>query len=301
MSINVLSLFDGFSGAMLALIRAGIDVDNCYSSEIDKYSMSVSEDAFGHKITQIGDVTKINGEKYKNIDLLIGGSPCQGFSCSGKHLGFDDARSGLFFEFLRIKKEANPKYFLLENVKMSHKDAAIISDFLGVEPVLINSGLVSAQLRSRYYWTNIPFAAVVNKGILLKDIIETQPCYRISRETIKSCLGGTKEIDADIVDGVCAFVDRDKSYCVDANYAKGGGLSNYFDRSRRQMVFVGYARGGKVRSLIGRKLSVAELERLQTVPPGYTSCVSVAQASKMLGNGFTVDVIAEILKGMKKK
>jgi site-specific DNA-cytosine methylase len=118
----------------------------------------------------LGSVLDVKGADLPKIDLLIGGSPCQGFSFAGKQLNFDDPRSKLFFEFVRLKEELNPKYFLLENVKMKKESQDVISEYLGVEPVEINSALVSAQNRKRLYWTNIPFDMPEDKGILLKDV-----------------------------------------------------------------------------------------------------------------------------------
>ena len=153
--INVLSLFDGISCGQLALQRAGIDVGKYYSSEIDPYTVKVTQRNFPNTI-QLGDITNIKGEDLPKIDLLIGGSPCQGFSILGKQLNFEDSRSKLFFEFVRLLKETKPKYFLLENVVMKQEWQDIISEQLGVKPIHINSKLLSAQNRPRLYWTNIP-------------------------------------------------------------------------------------------------------------------------------------------------
>jgi len=163
--MNVLSLFDGISCGRVALDRAGIDIDRYFASEIDKYAIMVAQKNYPDTI-HIGDVL---GVKYKNgclytdkgatktdIDLLIGGSPCQGFSFAGKQLNFEDPRSKLFFEFVRILHEVKPKYFLLENVKMKKEYQDVITSYLGVEPMESNSSLLSAQKRKRLYWTNIP-------------------------------------------------------------------------------------------------------------------------------------------------
>ena len=302
--MNVLSLFDGMSCARIALDRANIPVTNYYASEIDKYAIKVSQANYPD-IIQLGDVQDISF-KEGDIDLLIGGSPCQGFSFAGKQLNFEDPRSKLFFEYVRILEESKPKYFLLENVIMKQESQDIITEMLGVEPVMINSSLVSAQNRKRLYWTNIPeITKPEDKDLVLRDIIE---------------------------DG---FVDRDKSHCLDANYFKGGNLKSYFEKHRRQLVFskdglchVGdadingnetikrvYHPSGKAPTLTTmggghrepkvslsekkyRKLTCLECERLQTVPDNYTAHVSNTQRYKMLGNGFTVDVIAHILKGV---
>ena len=171
--MNVLSLFDGMSCGQIALKKLGAKVDNYYASEIDKYAISIVEKNFPNTV-HLGDVTKIISVPYNvKIDLLIGGSPCQGFSKSGNRLNFDDPRSKLFFEFVRILKLTKPKYFMLENVVMNKESRDIISEYLGVEPIEINSNLVSAQSRRRLYWTNIPNVTVPeDKGIVIRDILE---------------------------------------------------------------------------------------------------------------------------------
>lgn len=399
--MNVLSLFDGMSCAQIALERAGVKVDNYFASEIDKYAIKVTMSHYPNTI-QLGDITKWGSWDLPKIDLLIGGSPCQGFSNAGLGLNFDDPRSKLFFvyvDILKALKVKNPDLqFLLENVKMKKEWQKIISDFLGVEPVLINSALMSAQNRQRLYWANWKIEQPEDKHIYLKDIIEE------------------------------GEVDREKSYTIDANYFKGGNPRSYFEDGKRQLVFehqshkramvktighgyvkekeeemdiypslcaqnprskhliriqgaairnqvtkrgveeqlnvrkdeksncvvptypnklnglvyVGgigdkdwagdgknlsrnYPQGRRVYSAQGkstsltsqgvgsvggytgiyeiekdqeftyRKLTPLECERLQTVPDNWTNMVSNTQRYKMLGNGFTVDVIAHIL------
>ena len=174
MGINVLSLFDGMSCGRIALDKLGIEVDNYFASEIDKYAIQVAKANYPNTI-HIGDVTKVRAEDLPKIDLLIGGSPCQGFSFAGKGLNFEDPRSKLFFEFVRLVRECKPEYFFLENVKMKKEHQAVISEQLGVQPIEINSSLVSAQNRKRLYWTNIPnVKQPEDKGILLKDILEAE-------------------------------------------------------------------------------------------------------------------------------
>jgi DNA-cytosine methyltransferase len=181
--MNILSLFDGMSCGRLALDRLGIKIDKYYASEIDKYAIEVSSANYPDTI-QIGDVCDVKGEDYPDIDLILGGSPCQGFSFAGHQLAFDDPRSALFFEFVRVLKEVNPKYFLLENVKMRKEFLDIISDQVGVEPILINSSLLSAQNRQRYYWTNIPgVEQPEDRGLILKDILETEADERPTKDT----------------------------------------------------------------------------------------------------------------------
>lgn len=260
--MNVLSLFDGMACGRIALERCGYNVTNYYASEIDKYAMKVAKANYPD-IEHLGDVRSVITDDLPDIDLLIGGSPCQGFSFAGRHLNFEDQRSRLFFEYVRILEETQPRYFLLENVRMSKESERVISEFLDCEPITINSNLVSAQNRHRLYWTNIPVDSLPDdKGIKLAEIIES------------------------------GNVDRDKAHCIDANYWKGGNLKSYFEKNRRQLVF-----GESVDDY--RKLSPIECERLQTVPENYTAHVSNTQRYKMLGNGWTVDVIAHILKNME--
>lgn len=263
--MKVLSLFDGMSCGQLALHKAGLFVDQYFASEVDKFAIKVTQKNFPDTI-QLGDVQQVKASDLPEIDLLLGGSPCQGFSFAGKQLNFDDSRSALFWEYVRLLKELRPRYFLLENVRMKQESMDIITEALGVEPVEINSALVSAQNRTRLYWTNIPFEMPQHNGIVLADILE----------------GG--------------FVDRTKSHCLDANYFKGGNLKSYFEKNRRQIVFTSTETNKKF-----RKLSPVECERLQTVPDNYTQGVSNTQRYKMLGNGWTVDVVAQILRGIKNE
>ena len=174
--MNVLSLFDGISTGRLALQRAGITVDSYYASEIDQKAIKISR-ANWSDVIQIGDIEKIDLESLPKIDLLIGGSPCQGFSRAGKGLNFDDPRSRLFFKYVEVLEELKKKNpdikFLLENVNMAHEWRDIITQYLGVEPVLINSRKVSAALRERLYWTNIwEVSQPEDKGVRLLDIID---------------------------------------------------------------------------------------------------------------------------------
>jgi DNA-cytosine methyltransferase len=183
--MNVLSLFDGMSCGQITLKELGVKVDNYFAAEIDKHAIQVTKHNFPNTI-HLGDVTKVSSSELPKIDLLMGGSPCQGFSFAGKQLAFDDPRSKLFFEFVRLKEELNPKYFLLENVRMAKEHENVITRFMGVEPIYINSALLSAQSRPRVYWTNINahpsglfgdlkclIPQPKDKGVLLRDILET--------------------------------------------------------------------------------------------------------------------------------
>ena len=190
--MKVLSLFDGMSCGQLALNRLGIKVDTYYASEIDKYAMQVTQANFPETI-QVGDVCNLDPNDFKDVDLMLAGSPCQGFSFAGKQLAFDDPRSALFFEFIRLLKEIKPKYFLLENVKMKKEYLQVISEQVsacypeipfGIEPIFINSSLVSAQNRQRYYWTNIPnITQPEERGIVLRDILEENPAENPVKDT----------------------------------------------------------------------------------------------------------------------
>jgi len=301
--MNVLSLFDGMACGRLALEKAGINVDNYFASEIDKYAITIAKKNWPD-IIHVGDVQNVKGADLPKIDLLIGGSPCQGFSFAGKQLNFDDPRSKLFFDFVRLKDECKPKYFLLENVKMKKESQQIITEYMGVDPVEINSALVSAQNRRRLYWSNLPIEQPEDKGIMLADILQYDEIG-----IIKSY--GKLELR------------NEKAICLDANYHKG--LDNHgqhtgvcklagyadlkghdyvrrvYDPSRKAPTLNAHS-GGNLEPKTTtdyktwRKLTPLECERLQTVPDNYTSGVSNTQRYKMLGNGWTVDVIAHIFK-----
>lgn len=332
--MNVLSLFNGMSFCYMALESLGIEVENYYSSEIDKYANQATE-ALYPDVIQLGDVTRWRewDLDWSSIDLVTGGFPCQAWSMAGKQLGDKDERGMLFWTMLDIMKHVryhNPKAdFLIENVKMKKEFEEYITthteNALGkVHKILINSALVSAQNRNRYYWTSFPVEQSEDRGVLLKDIIESD------------------------------IVDRDKSFCLDANYYKGGNLKSYLEKNRRQLVFelksinhrvvdatitsdgirphkgdsrksgiselgrlffydaektctVIASHSPKIIDELGyRKLTPRECFRLQTVPEHHIDTllnagVSNSQLYKMCGNGFTMKVIAHILSFMKKE
>jgi len=342
--MNVLSLFDGMSCGRIALDRLGIKVDNYYASEIDKYAMKVSEANYPD-IIQIGDVTKINYDELPQIDLIMGGSPCQGFSFAGKQLAFDDPRSALFFCFWRAVKHLKPKYFLLENVRMKKEYLDVISEYMGVEPIMINSALVSAQNRVRYYWTNIPgIEQPEQRGIVLRDILETNtsneylagenlqknykggnqlnPNYKSQANTIHDTEGKSGTICAGThgyANGYVADVDP-KYYLSDKaiKYMKKSHVNEWTKGKTREEIYI-KNESQKSNTLTAnmykgvpynvietketkwRKLTPVECERLQTVPDNYTNHVSNTQRYKMLGNGWTIETIAHILKNMEIK
>lgn len=274
--MNVLSLFDGMSCGQIALNRLGIHYDNYFASEIDKYAMSITMKNYPDT-KQLGSVTDLNTSELPNIGLLLGGSPCQSFSNMGDGTGFD-GKSKLFWEFVRILKETKPKYFLFENVVMRKEWVDIISTELGVQPIKINSALLSTQRRNRLYWTNIPnVTQPIDVGLNFKDTIEDhvdEKYYLTSRATERVIQKQGKDLVGD------------KSKCLFATYYKNNSNSR-----EGQIV---YGKNGRM-----RRLTPLECERLQTVPDNYTDGVSDTQRYKMLGNGWTIDVIAHILKNIK--
>lgn len=283
--INVLSLFDGISCGQIALERAGIGIENYFASEIDKHTIKVTQHNYPDTI-QLGSVTEIKGTDLPQIDLLIGGSPCQGFSISGNKLNFEDKRSKLFFEFVRILEEVKPKYFMLENVgSMESNIRDKISDILGCKPLHINSSLITAQHRNRYYWTNIPQSDIIEKDIKFKDVLEidVDDKYYYS-EKVLSRLDLTDIVRAGKAGYKCKGIEVDKCPPIVARHYKGM-QSQHYPVVKENNGF--------------RKLTPIECERLQTVPENYTDCVSDTQRYKMLGNGWTVDVIAHIFGGLK--
>ena len=276
--MNVLSLFDGISCGQVALERAGIKVDNYYASEIDKHAIQVTQANYSNTI-QLGDIRSIKATSLPNIDLIIGGSPCQNLSIASKNReGLKGKKSNLFYEYLRLLKEIKPKYFLLENVKMPEKDCSIISNLLNVEPVLINSSLVSCQLRSRFYWTNIKG---INDG-LFNDTLIPQPKDR--NIFLQDCL----------TDG---YTNRNKARAILESESRPNINQKLLYRRYKTIGFgtivfskpdFDYAKGIRV-------LNQTELERCQTLPKNYTKCLSRNKAASVIGNGWTVDVIVHIL------
>lgn len=317
--MRVLSLFDGCAGARQALDNLGIECEY-YASEIDKYAIQIALKNYPD-IIQLGDITKLDENNLpSDIDLLIGGSPCQSLSVAGrqKQSGLEAGKSVLFWEYIRVLNLVKPKYFVLENVaSMKSTDRDKISEIIGVEPIMINSALVTAQSRKRYYWTNIAnLQQPGNKGLVLNDILENV---------------------------ISSFADRDKSYCITATDQRAN-LKDYVISKQRQLIitnnlnkrledfssheqviigssqknaFIGLLTnksstlstamglgGGQV-PMVGnlynswRKLTPIECERLQGMKDNYTSGVSNTQRYKMIGNGFTIPVIEHILKHME--
>jgi len=388
--MKVLSLFDGMSCGQIALDQLGIPVERYYASEIDKYAIKVTQANYP-KTVQVGDVRNLNPKLFQDVTLIQAGSPCQGFSFAGKQLAFDDPRSALFFEFIRLLKAIKPKYFLLENVRMKKEYLQVISEQVsacypeipfGIEPIFINSSLVSAQSRQRYYWTNIPgIKQPEDRGIVLRDILETEPdnftkmsdkfvkrngdrnCMidqnkekasnlsameyvKNGRQgnylacddngkpankpkqvgvavdinghdvlkrvyspdgkspTVNTCQGGNRE--PKVVTGG-AF--RGRAYDKDGKRKDRDGssvakqtkqmLELRKDNKSNAITTVGKDSIAVNEDLTWRKLTPLECERLQTVPDNYTNYVSNTQRYKMLGNGWTVEVIKHIYKNME--
>ena len=319
--INVLSLFDGLSCGNIALERAGIKVNNYYASEIDKYAIQIANKNYPD-ITQLGDVLGVKGKDLPKIDLLIGGSPCQDLSFAGKGKGLEGDRSSLFYQYVRLLKECKPKYFLLENVRMKQEYQDIISDLLGVQPIKINSSLVSAQNRVRLYWTNIPnVTQPEDKGILLKDILlddaeepmlsniyggfkEKKPRVHTNKSiTIRAASGGGAIPSIKLKQHINneSVTKQGKSYALTASY-NGAVAWNSVQKKQRTMIPVELSDKKDPNTYNGikyRKLHPLECERLQTIPDGYTSGVSNTQKYKMLGNSWTANIIAHLFKGLK--
>mgnify|MGYP003152077379 CR=1 FL=1 len=272
--MNVLSLFDGMSCGQIALEKVGIKVDNYYASEIDKYAMQVTKKNYPNT-KHIGSVIDVKGEDLPKIDLLIGGSPCQSFSSFGDGSGMS-GKSGLFWEFVRVLKETKPKYFLLENVKMKKEWEQVITNALGVKPIRINSNLLSAQNRDRLYWSNIDFELPKDKGIKYKDILDDIP-FRELKPFLFKKWGDKMRIDKGLNN-----VINDKSNCLTT---KNCHTNQYLLNENKSLM---------------RLMNANEFERLQTVPLNYTDCVNNTERYRMLGNGWTVDIVAHIFKNIKQ-
>ena len=373
--MNVLSLFDGCSCGQVALHRVGIPVDKYYASEIDKPAIKVTQANFPNTI-QLGDVTDLDPFEVScwDIDLMMGGSPCTGFSFAGKQLNFDDPQSKLFFHFIEILSVVKPKYVLLENVRMKKEYQDTISYHMGFEPQALNSKDLSAQNRYRLYWfgklvgdsyEQIPIPKMVDKKITMQDILEDGYATdeMTSQDGKSHCLTAryngavwwnsierkqrtmvlkdnpTMSKDGLIRVGTADLKGHDSIRRVYAQEGKAPTLTTMQGGHREPKVAVGrivnrrldengtrkddqldlpFTRQLEVRDDeksnclttvqkdnvvvskdMWRKLTPLECERLQTLPDNYTNHVSNSQRYKMIGNGWTVDVIAHILKGIQ--
>lgn len=359
--LRVLSLFDGISCGQVALERAGIPVEVYYASEIDKYAIEITQKNYPNTI-QLGDINNIDFSQFiGKIDLIMGGSPCQDLSIAGKRAGLQGERSGLFYKFVEAIEVIKPKYFLFENVaSMKQEEKKIISKYLQVEPILINSSLVSAQDRKRLYWTNIPnVAQPEDKHIYLTDIVGIKTkkiCqdkilmqkinttvkvrkYEVNTEELKQVLREHKKLSnkaiAEILNQPVTKVEHwfrnDKCFSIpdaevwmelksllniqtdefDKSISEFEIRNNTYDMSNRVYHIAGKSptltthTGGHQRKIIIDDdnnlsfLTPTHSEKLQTLPEGYTEGVSNTQRYKATGNGWTVDVIAYILSGLK--
>lgn len=352
--MKILSLFDGISCGRVAMERAGIPVEKYYASEIDKYAIQIAQKNYPDTI-QIGDVNKLNYLELLDVDMIIGGSPCQDLSIAKQNRqGLRGERSGLFWKYVEALETIKPKWFLLENVaSMKNEDRDAITETLkriypDTHCIMINSALVSAQQRKRYYWTNWQVAQPEDKGILLKDILETTVADREKSRAIISSIGRTTEreyfkkfqgqlafepvgaamrtredengkfkrleVNGQEKSNALTSVQTDSMICEPVRIGElpgvGKGQANriYSVRGKSVCLNANGGGGGAKTGLykidlpdgdyIVRKLTPRECERLQTLPDDYTAGVSNTQRYKALGNGWTVDVIAHIFKGI---
>jgi len=291
--MNVLSLFDGISCGYIALERAGINVDRYVAYEIDENAITISKNNYPD-IEHKGDVVKADFTEYKGYDLILAGFPCQDLSINTKdRQGLKGERSGLFWELVRAIKEVKPRYFLVENnYKMPKEDEAIITETLGVKPIMINSALLSGQTRKLLYWTNIATSQPQDKKIVVNDIITNE-----KREDLLSLTLFNEKIN-------------NKEYIAAprriGTIGKGGQGERVYSLYGKSVTITanGGGRGAKTGLYLinntVRKLIPLECERLQTLPDNYTAGLSDTARVKAIGNGWTVDVIAHILKGLNK-
>ena len=292
--LNVLSLFDGMSGGQLALDKANIKYDKYYASEINPYSIKITQKNYPNTI-QLGDVTQLTEDKLKEldkIDLLIGGSPCTNLTITvinnyEHNQGLDGEQSRLFYEYIRIKNFLKPKYFLLENVaSMTDENKDIITRYMGVEPILIDSSVFTAQERERYYWTNIPLDQLPNsKNLVLKDIMVDNIDEKYYYKQPFEFHGWDKKVIATLnlkCHDIGKRVYNPNMTCATLTGVRGGYQEKkVYDNGRC------------------RKIIPLEYERLQNVPDQYTYGVADSKRYTMLGDGWTIDVISYIFKNLK--
>jgi DNA (cytosine-5)-methyltransferase 3A len=277
--MNILSLFDGISCGQIALNRANIPYDNYYASEIKPHAIKCTLDNYPNTI-QLGDILNLKGSDLPKIDLFIGGSPCKGISRLNKNQeGLEHSESRLFWEYIRLFDEVKPKYYLLENTHGNKEATNTITETLGIKPISINSKLVSAQNRPRYYWTNIPdIKQPLDKGITTNDIFDYSGVLADEcRVKWLNSESGKKSIK----NGYTKVNPYPKSGCLTALGHKKWN-ENYLHRDGAY-----------------RYLSQTEIEKLQTLPIGYTKILSYDEAYDCIGDGWTVDVIAHILKNIE--
>lgn len=294
--MNVLSCFDGMSCGQIALNKIGAKIDNYYASEIKPFAIKVTQENFPDTI-QLGDITKVDGLVLSKIDLIIAGSPCKDLSSANKTKdGLDGVKSGLFYEFIRLFNETNPTYFLLENVKMDKKWEDEISKILGVYPIEIDSSWVTGAFRKRLYWTNIPIRKdLVNKNVNLQDILE----YGYTERTKARCLlesdsrplaTPVKMFHRHYSSGFTTLIFKDRQHYIDCK--------NHYDANYKGLAAKDIVCDSTVYDGV-RYLTKNERELLQTIPVGYCDSLTDNEASSLLGDGWTVDVIAHLLEGIK--
>jgi site-specific DNA-cytosine methylase len=278
---NVVSYFDGISCGQVALNKANIEVGNYFAYEIDKYAIKVAQKNYPNT-KQMGSVLNVDFESLPNVDLLMGGSPCQGFSFAGAGLNFEDTRSKLFFEFVKAKEELKPKYWLLENVNMKKEYQDIISELLGVEPKPLNSLLTSSQNRLRLYWANFEITEPENKKLVIGDLVNVDVKNRYDKPITLRNIYPKKGQNGNIY----SIEGKSKTLSAGVGIAGNGiGSSNApkIDWDNKQ----GW-----------RRLTARECELLQNIPYGYCDNVSDTQAYKACGNGWEVGMITHIFKGL---
>lgn len=310
--INVLSLFDGISGGMLVLDRLGVKVNTYFASEIDSAALSISKYNYPN-IIQLGDITGLQEERLRllpKIDLIFAGSPCQGFSKQGTQMNFNHPESKLFFDFIRvlewIRMNNNPEvWFFLENVEMKKEWRDVITSYVKVAPLLINSKLSSAQNRPRNYWSNLSIISPVDKNIILKDVLDTFDTNNLigyKGLLVDKDFSGMELELIDVVDGEVRIKQATKLGYIVAEDGDGVNLafpssktrrgrvirqkSNTLDRSCNACVYY---------DGIIRRLQICELEKLQTLPVGYTGCVKDTDRKAAIGNGWNIDTIVDLL------
>lgn len=300
--MNVLSLFDGMSCGRIALEKAGIQVDNYFSSEIKDYAIKVADENYPQdKENRLGDVTKINGYDLPKIDLLIGGSPCQDFSGANRErLGVDGSKSGLFFEYIRLLEETKPTYFLLENVRMKKEHQDFISEVIGCEPIVINSDKLSPQLRHRLYWTNIPnIEQPEDKGLDINDFIDGYSDKKKARALLES---DSRPLSTPLK-MAHRYLNKGFTTLIFKNEEHYNTIKEHFDTHFKKKLAkeIDVISQGMDLSIYEglRYMNNREREYCQTVPQGYTDILSQNDAACILGDGWTVDVIAHIFKNLK--
>lgn len=277
--MKILSLFDGISGAFEAIKKVNTNFEY-FSSEVDEACIYLTKQ--NKQINQLGDIKNFKKWEIPKIDLIIGGSPCQGFSSAGKQRGFKDNRSNLIEYYFEAIDYFKPKYFIFENVRMNFGDRAVISKKLKTDYLEINSNRFVPQSRNRLYWANFK----------INTLPPTPPYKNNLYQKNKKRFKKIKKEYTTLTDIIkCGKVDKECSFCIDANYYRTGNLNNYYNKRLKQVVF-------QWRDYV-RRLFAEEVEILQGFPEGYTKCLSTIERYQALGNSFTVPVIEHIIRSIK--